>query len=241
MTFQTSLLVRLAALATVSTLAMPAMAAGATVFGNANPNLAGRADGYACCSGDSAPDQSPTLVSGLTLVGGQTLTFAASGEVSNAPGAGSGNNPDGTPSSGTPYYYGDGIASPSNVNRINALMGVFLGTASPTGGSTPTQLDFSGGLSFTTLSPQIGQMFFIGNGLTGDTNVSDFGGTVQSFIVPTDATRLFLGTSDGFGWYNNSGKFVVEITAVPEPETYAMLMAGLGLLGAVARRRKTSK
>ncbi len=28
-------------------------------------------------------------------------------------------------------------------------------------------------------------------------------------------------------------------TAVPEPETYAMLLAGLGLLGFVAHRRKT--
>ena len=27
-------------------------------------------------------------------------------------------------------------------------------------------------------------------------------------------------------------------TAVPEPETYAMLLAGLGLMGVVARRRK---
>jgi hypothetical protein len=26
---------------------------------------------------------------------------------------------------------------------------------------------------------------------------------------------------------------------IPEPETYAMLLAGLGLIGAVARRRRT--
>ena len=30
----------------------------------------------------------------------------------------------------------------------------------------------------------------------------------------------------------------VTISAVPEPETYAMLLAGLGLMGAIARRRR---
>ena len=32
---------------------------------------------------------------------------------------------------------------------------------------------------------------------------------------------------------------LVQITAVPEPETYSMVLAGLGLLGATARRRKS--
>ena len=32
----------------------------------------------------------------------------------------------------------------------------------------------------------------------------------------------------------------VTITAVPEPETYAMLLAGLGILGAVARRKRVA-
>ena len=30
-------------------------------------------------------------------------------------------------------------------------------------------------------------------------------------------------------------------TPVPEPETYAMLLAGLGLIGAVARRRQAKQ
>lgn len=30
-------------------------------------------------------------------------------------------------------------------------------------------------------------------------------------------------------------------TAVPEPETYALMLAGLGLMGAVVRRRKSKQ
>lgn len=32
----------------------------------------------------------------------------------------------------------------------------------------------------------------------------------------------------------------LQITPVPEPETFAMLLAGLGVMGAIARRRKTA-
>ena len=35
------------------------------------------------------------------------------------------------------------------------------------------------------------------------------------------------------------GNFAVTPIAVPEPETYAMLLAGLGMLGLSARRRKS--
>ena len=37
---------------------------------------------------------------------------------------------------------------------------------------------------------------------------------------------------------NNTGSYLVTVTAVPEPETYAMLLAGLAVVGFVARRRK---
>ena len=60
-----------------------------------------------------------------------------------------------------------------------------------------------------------------------------------SLVAPSGATQLLLGVNDDiFG--DNSGALRIEVTvgSVPEPETYALLLAGLGLLGFAGRRKK---
>ena len=50
-------------------------------------------------------------------------------------------------------------------------------------------------------------------------------------------TYTVAGASTGFFGYGLSSS-IVEVTPVPEPETYAMMLAGLAALGFLARRRQ---
>ncbi len=69
--------------------------------------------------------------------------------------------------------------------------------------------------------------------LAGNT-AFNFGAPVLSF----DANNLYVNWSD-LSFQAGDVQFAVNnLAPVPEPETYAMLLAGLGLLGVVARRRK---
>ena len=53
---------------------------------------------------------------------------------------------------------------------------------------------------------------------------------------------LILGFNDGLRVDSDYDDMVVglKVVAIPEPETYALLMAGLGVVGFVARRRRKS-
>lgn len=141
----------------------------------------------------------------------------------------------------------DPATGPRNTTTIVRFPGTWL-VADPTGGTAPASLNFNPagglGLNFTSLSPVIGQVFYIGDGVTG-------GGDFQTFIAPTGATRVYLGIPDGFGitgppgaYDDNDGSYRVLIgvneipTLVSAPPTTVLTLLGLM---AVAWRRGTAR
>jgi hypothetical protein len=100
-----------------------------------------------------------------------------------------------------------GIQAPT----LGFVTGVF--ESGPPEGDAPATLDFNTiGTDFPSLSPTLQQLFFIGDGLTGDGS-----GNVQVFYVPNGSKTLYLGITDacnGSGlpscYEDNTGDFVMS-------------------------------
>lgn len=72
-------------------------------------------------------------------------------------------------------------------------------------------------------------------GITDNWELSANGLSAGSYYIEVDGT--VVGT--GGGSYGSD--LTIAVAAVPEPGTYAMMAAGLGLLGFVARRKKANQ
>lgn len=175
------------------------------VPGTSNPWLAGMSAGQTANSGDAVPYQSPVEIMEVPIQVGYEIEFSASGAVNNGTGV-SLDEPDGNIGNQTQNHSGGAENGISDViTPIGALVGVFLGGEVPDLSSAPSRLDFSGAESrdYVRLLPALKQVFFIGDGLTGN-------GTAQRVVVPVGATRLFLGTMDENTWSDNQGFFTVN-------------------------------
>jgi hypothetical protein len=215
----------------------PVKAAQLNISGDSNIFGAGKTS--APDPGGGTGGQLPPLYN-FAAAAGQVLTFSnISGTVNfagYAPETDTGGIEDGRAySSGTNISSYGGISGIRNNNAIAFLVGVFLNDSAPTD-PAPLALDFTNNTNFAQLSPLLNQTFFIGDGLTGSGS-----GDIQGFLVPEQATRLFLGFADGSavqgapGYYNDDTGYVVAnfdiqpaAESVPEPGTI------LGALACVA-------
>jgi hypothetical protein len=89
----------------------------------------------------------------------------------------------------------------------------------------------------------VGGAIYVNGQRVWDGKIGDGGSTSfnVSTLVHQGSTVDFVLGANGND-YTDSTRFTATIASVtapvPEPETYAMMLAGLGLLGVAARRRK---
>jgi hypothetical protein len=74
--------------------------------------------------------------------------------------------------------------------------------------------------------------------LTANESVSWTATFAQPVAFEGDEFALHV---QGIGQQNGGSAWYVNSSPVPEPETYAMMLAGLGLMGFVTRRRKSNR
>lgn len=117
------------------------------------------------------------------------------------------------------------------------------------------------GLKFTFNGPVAGAGgFFFGSDLAGFSTptesitllATDSGGATLTFTVDAPGVNSFVGfvsdvsitslqvlrSENDPGVFTTANDLHLSVAAVPEPETYGMLLAGLGLVGYAARRRQ---
>lgn len=140
------------------------------------------------------------------------------------------NNYDGTAQDGASFVELDTFANSAMSQVINATGLVeltFWYAARPNVAAGSNDLSFSlGNLSGTLLQGVAGGGTIEWIKYTGIADLGTSGSATLTFTA--------LGTSDMAGGSLDN----ISVTAVPEPETVALMLAGLGLVGGVARRRR---
>ena len=136
-----------------------------------------------------------------------------------------------------------GIANDSVVAEIDPLTGAVLNTFKID--QQPGATDFTVFFGDIEVNPATGNLFIVSS---DELRIAEFtpGGTlVRMLALPAGVSGLsgiaFNDLSPHIAWVSGTSGRVWELSGlpIPEPQTYALLLAGLGLVGFVARRRGT--
>ncbi len=104
----------------------------------------------------------------------------------------------------------------------------------------PSVLDTSGVVAFNIGSGSYSLLSMGGNNAIGGGDDTSLGS--WSFFTPNQVSlangNYYFDVKGTVGRFGGGYVIASSISPVPEPETYAMLMAGLGLMGLIAIRRK---
>ena len=142
----------------------------------------------------------------------------------------------GTQSDLTNYY---GVGQGRGNNPDGLWIGKDVITFNPSFGSNITSLDIDVAtwVDFTFSIYDMSNNVLLSEAVVPNYGAYTDPGTYWHYAVASlnGISRLEF---SGSGVLGNTSIDNVVLTAVPEPETYAMLLAGLGLLGFMARRRK---
>jgi hypothetical protein len=165
-----------------------------------------------------SPNGGGTIPQELNVLAGQNLFITASGSIFCCD---ANSTPLTGPASGPA---GNGQTTTLITNSTGSFIGNYSG---PSFALTGVYTDSTG--------HSIGSIFVIGAG-----------SSTVPFVVPATATELFFGIPDALGfegpsgyYADNSGSLTVNVSSVPEPATWAMMILGFFGVGFMAYRRKT--
>lgn len=180
------------------------------------------------------------VVSGF--FGGTLLDFAST-SVSNISFNGTARTAIYDSGTGLDFYYQftNNANSANGVERFSAFN--FSGL-----GATPVSV-FQTGVGFGIFSNGSSRSDYADRTLAGVIGFNFLPSATSNKILPGNTSFIQIIRTNGvgykpgnFGLLNgiaDNAQGFAPITAVPEPETYAMMLAGLGLLGFISKRRKT--
>lgn len=181
-----------------------------------------------------------TVQSTVSLVGGTTATFAA--------GAGSASTDKAYNTTKYPAASGAnqsaGIAFAASTAGYKSLSISWDDKRSNTAANSEVFQYSTDGVNFTTFGSVIktASTSFIHHSvdLSGITGINNDASFAFRILAAYDTTGSYVGTVGNYGTggtirFDNVS--ISGVSAVPEPESYAMLLAGLGLMGALARRK----